>query len=96
MKSEPAHSPSEMMGSGKHTRESLEKVISALYVAANESQGMFRERIEPVLHYFRVVYFKTTGEQYHHQPTLDNYQPKQKIQVLHPAVGISDGLRIHD
>lgn len=96
MKSEPAQSPSEVMGSRKHTRESLERVISALYVAANESQGMFKERVEPVIHYFRIIYFKTTGEQYHHQPTLDSYQPKHKIQVLHPPVGITDGIKLRD
>lgn len=68
------------------SRKGLEDTLATLYRASNDFDGQFREQLRPVIHQYKVIYFKLTGAQFcYHGPDERPAHPgKPQIQVLHP------------
>jgi len=69
-------------------RKGLEETLSTLYRAANDFEGQFKPQLEPVIHSYRVLYFKLTGAQYHlpqdHQLAPGETTLQKHIQKIWP------------
>lgn len=81
------------------SRKSLEETLCTLYRASTSFEGQFKPQLEPVIHAYRVLYFKLTGAQYHlpqdHNPAPGETPIQRHIQKVWPR-GVANGAYAHD
>lgn len=79
-----------------HTRESLEETLSVLYRATNDFNEYFKERLAPVISFYRVAYRNLTGQEYQ-APKIE--KQKSSKPPIYPKVRIQQGTpleHLHD